>query len=202
MQVDMHECDMRVSGISSMCKNFGIQSRSFVLRNQFACKRMSMHVTHMGTAYSHCICCDVRQPLEKVNQMDSTARSKEKAHGKVKLEPYYVRLKKVLIMPNEGGVPMKDVKRQQGKRVSIVAEVGLQVVWVVAILTGLLSYKTGEHHGWLPSCLDGWGTMMHGDLQHYRNSVKVQMVKTMLVTFSCAIYIMGIPEHFTGRVND
>eukprot|EP01018_Ginkgo_biloba_P036161 Gb_27868 [translate_table: standard] len=53
------------------------------------------------------------QPLEKVIQMDFTARSKGKAHGKVKLEPYCMSLKKVLIMPNEGGVPMEDVKHQQ-----------------------------------------------------------------------------------------
>eukprot|EP01018_Ginkgo_biloba_P006509 Gb_29185 [translate_table: standard] len=48
--------------------------------------------------------------------MDSTARSKEKAHENVKLEPYDMSLKKVLIMPNEGGVLVEEVKRQQGIR--------------------------------------------------------------------------------------
>eukprot|EP01018_Ginkgo_biloba_P027661 Gb_26116 [translate_table: standard] len=48
--------------------------------------------------------------------MDSTARSKEKAHEKVKLEPYGMSLKKVLVIRNEG-VPMEDVKRQQEVRI-------------------------------------------------------------------------------------
>eukprot|EP01018_Ginkgo_biloba_P009900 Gb_09367 [translate_table: standard] len=81
-----------------------------------ACKWICMHVTYACERHLQHIC-DVRQPLEKVIQMDSTARSKEKAHGKVKLEPYSMSLKKVLIVPNEGGVPMEDVKHQQGVQI-------------------------------------------------------------------------------------
>eukprot|EP01018_Ginkgo_biloba_P012850 Gb_37854 [translate_table: standard] len=49
--------------------------------------------------------------------MDSTTRSKENAHEKVKLEPYGMSLKKVLIVPNEGGVPLMEVKHQQGVQI-------------------------------------------------------------------------------------
>eukprot|EP01018_Ginkgo_biloba_P026095 Gb_02618 [translate_table: standard] len=49
--------------------------------------------------------------------MDSTKRSKEKAHEKVKLKPYGMSSKKGLVMPNEGGVPVEEVKRQQGVQI-------------------------------------------------------------------------------------
>eukprot|EP01018_Ginkgo_biloba_P000978 Gb_39253 [translate_table: standard] len=52
--------------------------------------------------------------LSSVNQMDSTERSKEKAHENVKLEPYGMSLKKVFVVPNERGVPVEEVKHQQG----------------------------------------------------------------------------------------
>eukprot|EP01018_Ginkgo_biloba_P014460 Gb_31818 [translate_table: standard] len=74
------------------------------------CWWMCMHVTYVGMTYSQRICCEVRQPLEKLNHMDSTMRSKEKAHEKVKLELYGMSLKKVLIVPSEGGVPVEEVK--------------------------------------------------------------------------------------------
>eukprot|EP01018_Ginkgo_biloba_P020764 Gb_07279 [translate_table: standard] len=88
--------------------------------------------------------------LDKVNQIDSTMRSEEKAHEQVKLKPYAISLKKVLVMPNEGGVPLEEVKHQQGvqiKReymvpytlqegegivVGVAVEIDLQVVRVVA----------------------------------------------------------------------
>eukprot|EP01018_Ginkgo_biloba_P022604 Gb_35105 [translate_table: standard] len=102
--------------------------------------------------------------------MHSTKKIKEKAHEKVKLKPYGMSLKKVLIVPNEGGVHVEEVKSQLGvqikreymipytsqRGVNIAAKVGLQVVCVVgkstpvkgdarrvvAILTGLLSSKS------------------------------------------------------------
>eukprot|EP01018_Ginkgo_biloba_P031356 Gb_07947 [translate_table: standard] len=92
-----------------------------------------MHSTHMGMTYSQSICCEVQQPLEKVNQMDSTARSKEKACEKIKLEPYGMSLKKVLVMPNEGGVPVEEVKRQQGvqiKREYMIPVLHRRVKWL------------------------------------------------------------------------
>eukprot|EP01018_Ginkgo_biloba_P028336 Gb_14092 [translate_table: standard] len=64
------------------------------------------------------ICCEVWQPLEKVNWIDSTMRREKKAHEKVKLKPYGISLKKVLIMPNEGGVPLEEVKSEQGVQIN------------------------------------------------------------------------------------
>jgi len=41
-------------------------------------------------------------------------RSEKNAHEKVKLKHYGISLKKVLIMPNEGGVPLEEVKHERG----------------------------------------------------------------------------------------
>eukprot|EP01018_Ginkgo_biloba_P035507 Gb_15116 [translate_table: standard] len=52
-----------------------------------------------------------------MNWIDSIVRSEVKAHEKVKLKPYGISLNKVLLTPNEGGVPLEEVKRQVGSHI-------------------------------------------------------------------------------------
>eukprot|EP01018_Ginkgo_biloba_P009442 Gb_29089 [translate_table: standard] len=76
------------------------------------CMWKCIHVTYVRERHLLHIWSKDDSQEEKINRMDSTARSKEKAHEKVKLKPYGMSLKKVLIVLNEG-VPMEEVKRQQ-----------------------------------------------------------------------------------------